>query len=171
MRPRVLVVDDEVQVLEGIRRALWKAPYDVEVARGPDEALALLRERPFDIVISDHLMPGMTGLEFLGLVHDRHPDVVRIMLSGHADLDTVIRTINEGEVHRFLRKPCDRTELLVALHLAWEKLELERENRRLLTFIRTNPELAAKLEAESARQREAERAVSSAGPRSTRSPL
>jgi DNA-binding NtrC family response regulator len=158
MQPTVLVVDDEVEILEGIRRALWKAPYDVEVARGPDEALALMRERQFDIVISDHLMPSMTGLEFLGLVHDRQPDAIRIMLSGHADLDTVIRTINEGEVHRFLRKPCDRTELLVTLHSAWEKLKLERENRRLLALIRTQPHLVAQLEGEAARAPHAGRA-------------
>ena len=68
------------------------------------------------------------------------------MLSGHADAETVIRTINEGEVYRFLTKPCDRTELLVTLHLACEKLELERENRRLLALIRAQPELLVRVE-------------------------
>ena len=156
MHPKVLIVDDEVEVLEGIRRALWKTPYDVHVARGADEALAMLRDRRFDIVVADHLMPGMTGLAFLGLVHDRQPDAVRIMLSGHADLDTVIRTINEGEVHRFLKKPCERTELLVALHSAWERVELQRENRLLLALIQTQPQLLARLEEERARVRRGE---------------
>jgi DNA-binding NtrC family response regulator len=146
MRAKVLVVDDEPQVLEGLRLALWKSPYDVELARGPDEALERLQCRRFDIVISDHLMPGMTGAELLSLVHDRQPDAVRIMLSGHADTETVIRMINEGEVYRFLTKPCDRAELLVTLHLACEKLALERENRRLLALVRSHPELVARLE-------------------------
>jgi len=147
MHAKVLVVDDEPAVLEGIRLALWKAPYDLELFERPEDALEYLRKRPVDIVISDHLMPGMTGAEFLNLVHDRQPDAVRIMLSGHADTETVIRMINEGEVYRFLTKPCDRTELLVTLHLACEKLELERVNRKLLALVRTDPQLLARLEA------------------------
>ena len=155
MRATVLIVDDEPNILEGLRQALRGSHYAVVTARGPVEALGVLQERKVDIVISDHLMPGMTGAELLGLVHDRQPDAVRIMLSGHADAETVIRTINEGEVYRFLSKPCDRTELLVTLHLACEKLELERENRRLLALIRAQPELLARLEG------------AKAGPRST----
>jgi two-component system, probable response regulator PhcQ len=146
MRATVLIVDDEPNVLEGLRQALRKSPYEVVIASRPEEALGILIERKVDIVISDQLMPGMTGTELLGLVHDRQPDAVRIMLSGHADAETVIRTINEGEVYRFLTKPCDRAELLVTLHLACEKLELERENRRLLALIRSQPELLARLE-------------------------
>ena len=146
MRANVLIVDDEESVLEGVRLSLRSTPYHVDVARGPDEALELLRRHPFDIVISDHLMPGMTGAELLNLVHDRQPEAIRIMLSGHADTETVIRMINEGEVYRFLTKPCDRTELLVTLHLACEKLALERENRRLLALVRSDPELLARLE-------------------------
>ena len=146
MRATVLIIDDEPNVLEGLRQALRKSPYSVVTANRPEEALGILLERKMDIVISDHLMPGMTGTELLGLVHDRQPDAIRIMLSGHADAETVIRTINEGEVYRFLTKPCDRTELLVTLHLACEKLELERENRRLLALIRSHPELLAHLE-------------------------
>ncbi len=95
----------------------------------------------------------MTGLEFLGLVHDRHPEAARIMLTGQASSDTIIRAINEGEIYRFLTKPCDRTELLVTLHLACEKLELERRNRRLLALLRTRPELLARLEEEDALER------------------
>ncbi len=146
MRATVLIIDDEPNVLEGLRQALWKSPYEVVIASRPEEALGILLERKVDIVISDQLMPGMTGTELLGLVHDRQPDAVRIMLSGHADAETMIRSINEGEVYRFLTKPCDRTELLVTLHLACEKLELERENRRLLALIRSQPELLARLE-------------------------
>lgn len=146
MRATVLIVDDEPNILEGLRQALRGSHYAVVTASGPVEALGVLQERKVDIVISDHLMPGMTGAQLLGLVHDRQPDAIRIMLSGHADAETVIRTINEGEVYRFLSKPCDRTELLVTLHLACEKLELERENRRLLALIRSQPELLARLE-------------------------
>ncbi len=151
MRATILAVDDEQNLLEGLRVALWRSEYDLKLAKDPQEALEILRREPVDIVISDHLMPGMTGLEFLGLVHDRHPNVIRIMLSGHADTGTAIRAINEGEIYRFLTKPCDRSELLVTLHLACEKLALERENRRLLALVRTNPELLARLDADEQR--------------------
>jgi len=148
MRATVLVVDDEQDVLDGIRRALWRSDYAVETACGPEAAFDVLRQKTVDIVISDHLMPGMSGLEFLAIVRDRQPDTVRIMLTGHADTVSAIRAINEGELYRFLLKPCDRTELLVALHLACEKAELERENRRLLSLVRTDPELLARFERE-----------------------
>jgi len=151
---RILFVDDDEALLEGLARTLRKLDYQLEFACGPAEALQLLASRPVDVVISDHLMPGMTGIEFLTLVHDRFPDTVRIMLTGHAETDLTIRAINHGEIYRFLTKPCDPVELQVTLHLACEKLALERENRRLLALVRSHPELAARLEAEAAeRQR------------------
>ncbi len=106
-----------------------------------------MKVEPIDVVISDHLMPGMTGLEFLSLVRDRYPHAIRIMLTGHADTSTALKAINEGEIYRFLTKPCDPIELQIALHLACEKLQLERENRRLRAIVSTDPHLAAKLEA------------------------
>ena len=154
--PRILVVDDEVSVREGLGRSLHGTGYEVIFADGPESALTILRDEPVDVVVSDHLMPGMTGLEFLKVVRDRHPDTVRIMLTGHADLETVVEAINQGEIYRFLHKPCDRTTLRVTLHLALEKLELERENRRLLALIRTQPELAQRIELVS-RDRESRR--------------
>ncbi len=145
-RYTVLIVDDEPGVLEGIRLALWKSDYALLSANGPSEALELLQHEKVDVIVSDHLMPGMTGLEFLKLARDRQPNCVRIMLTGHADMETAIKAINQGELYRFLTKPCDRTELLVTLHLACEKLELERQNRRLLALIRTHPDLAESLQ-------------------------
>ncbi len=74
------------------------------------------------------------------------------MLTGHADTETAIQAINRGEVYRFLHKPCDRDELRVTVHLALEQRELERENRRLLAVIRTDPALERKLEEARARR-------------------
>ncbi len=81
-------------------------------------------------------MPQMTGLEFLKIVHDRYPETVRITLTGHADMQTAIDAINQGEIYRFLTKPWDDVELKVTVTLAFEKLDLERENRRLLAMVR-----------------------------------
>lgn len=142
----VLFVDDDENVREGLRLSLRTADYDLRFAGGAEDALEQLRREPIDIVVSDHAMPGVTGLEFLKLVQLRHPETVRIMLTGHADLSVAIDAINHGEIYRFLTKPCDPVELRVTLHLARERLELERENRRMLTLIRTSPELVAQLE-------------------------
>jgi DNA-binding NtrC family response regulator len=148
----ILVVDDEQRVLDGLIRSLRWSKYTVLSATSPEAALELLRDHPVDLIISDHLMPGMSGLEFLKLVRDRFPDTVRVMLTGHADMETAVKAINEGEIYRFLSKPCSHAELQVTVHLALEQLELSRENRRLLAVIRTRPELVAQLE-ESRRSR------------------
>ena len=145
-RASILVVDDDDNTRHGLGLALRSSGYRVSFAASAESALELLRIEPVDVVISDHLLSGMSGLEFLKLVRDRHPDTVRIMLTGHADMDMAIKAINHGEIYRFLTKPCDRVELQVTLHLACERLELERENRRLLALIRTTPELAARVE-------------------------
>jgi DNA-binding NtrC family response regulator len=108
----------------------------------------MLLAGPVDIVVSDHQMPEMTGLEFLSLVRDRHPHVVRIMLTGHADVRMALQAINDGELYRFLEKPCSPTELRVTIHLARERLELERENRHLLDLVRSSPELMARVRLE-----------------------
>jgi DNA-binding NtrC family response regulator len=143
----ILLVDDEPAVREGLMLSLRSTGYRIRQAGSGQEALEALRAEPADLVISDHLMPGMTGLELLKLIRDRFPDTVRIMLTGHADLATAIAALNEGEIYRFLSKPCDRLELKVTVHLALERLELERENRRLLAIVRSRPELLEELEA------------------------
>jgi two-component system, probable response regulator PhcQ len=143
---RVLIVDDEENVCRALRRTLRKEGYELFFASQPSEALELLKTTPVDIVLSDHLMPNMTGLEFLKIVHDRHPDCLRIMLTGHADMQTAIDAINHGEIYRFLTKPWDDTELKVTLHLAFEQLELERENRKLLAMVRRQHDLLKSLE-------------------------
>ena len=143
---RVLIVDDEENVCNALRRALRKEGYEIFVANEPSKGLELLKQQRVDMVLSDHLMPNMTGLEFLKMVRDRHPDSVRIMLTGHADMQTAISAINQGEIYRFLTKPWDDTELKVTLHLAFEQLTLERENRRLLATVRTQQSLLKSLE-------------------------
>jgi len=142
----LLIVDDEENVRNALKRSLRKEQYEVLTAAGPEEGLEVLKHHPVDVVISDHLMPKMTGLEFLKLVHDRYPDTGRIMLTGHADMDTAIKAINQGEIYRFLQKPWDDLELKVIVHLAVEHVELERENRRLLATVRRQSEFIHDLE-------------------------
>jgi two-component system, probable response regulator PhcQ len=152
-RANVLIVDDDPDAREGLALALHGCGYRLLFADRPSAALAAMRDHPVDVVVSDHLMPEMTGLELLAIVRDRFPDTVRIMLTGHADTTTAVDAINRGEIYRFLEKPCVWTELRVTLHLACEKLELERDHRRLLALVRTSPELVRRLEEERGRRR------------------
>ena len=145
---RILVVDDEENVCKALRRTLKRDGYEVTAVTSPALGLEELKKQVYDLVISDHLMPNMTGLEFLKIVHDRHPDAVRMMLTGHADIETAIAAINQGEIYRFLTKPWDDTELKVTLHLAFERLDLERENRKLLATVRRQHDLIKSIEAE-----------------------
>jgi two-component system probable response regulator PhcQ len=133
---KILVVDDEEHVCSALRRSLRQPGYEVHTSTDPRQALDLLKVHRFDLVVSDHLMPHMSGLDFLKLVRDRHPDCMRIMLTGHSDMQTAIDAINHGDIYRFLTKPWDNTEIKVTLHLAFERLDLERENRRMMAVMR-----------------------------------
>lgn len=110
-RRRLLFVDDEPRILEGIARMLrpQRAELEVLTAPGGAEALALLATEGVDVVISDMRMPLMDGAELLAAVRQRHPRVVRIILSGQSDRDTIVRASRPA--HQFLSKPCDPQEL------------------------------------------------------------
>ena len=133
---RILLVDDEQHVTRALERALKREGYTVTACNDPAQALALLKTESFDVVISDHLMPGMTGLEFTKLVRDRYPDMLRLMLTGQSDTDVVISAINQGEIYRFVKKPWDDLELKVTLGFAFDHLETQRENRRVAAGVR-----------------------------------
>jgi DNA-binding NtrC family response regulator len=133
---KILIVDDEENVCNALRRSLRSPSYEIHTSTDPRQALELVKVHKFDLILSDHLMPHLTGLQFLKLVRDRHPDSLRMMLTGHSDMQTAIEAINHGDIYRFLTKPWDNTDLKVTLHLAFEKLDLERENRRMMSVMR-----------------------------------
>lgn len=137
----VLVVDDDDMVRIALCRTLKSAGYRVIDAASAADAFAALLTGGVDVIISDHLMPETTGLDLLKRVHDRYPDVLRIIVTGHAEMNVAIDAINQGEVYRFITKPWDNTEVKVMLHIAFEHLELERQHRRMLSAVRTNSPL------------------------------
>jgi len=135
-RATILIVDDDEAVRTALGRSLRRCEYELRFASSAQEGLNVLQKEPVDIVISDQRMPQMSGLSFLEIVRDRHPEAIRIILTGCADTSTAIDAINEGEIYRFLTKPWDDVELQVTLHLACDRLELERQNRLLLAALR-----------------------------------
>lgn len=101
----VLLVDDDPALLRALVRCLRGDEIDVLTANGTDEAIALLRRRPTDVLISDIDMPGRSGLELLDVVRQEHPSVIRMLITGAATTDRALSAINEGEVARFFVKP------------------------------------------------------------------
>jgi signal transduction histidine kinase/ActR/RegA family two-component response regulator len=101
----VLLVDDEPSVLEGLRRILHREPWRVLTACSGQEALALLAQCPVDLVVSDEQMPSLSGSALLAAVSRSHPEVRRVILTGKAMPEDIIRAINEGRVDRYLTKP------------------------------------------------------------------
>lgn len=106
-KTRVLMVDDEPNVLSGYRRSIGRK-LDLTTANGGQEALEVLdRDGPFEVVITDMRTPEMDGLEILKQAQSKHPKTVYVMLTGNADQQTAIDAINHGQIYRFLNKPCD----------------------------------------------------------------
>jgi DNA-binding NarL/FixJ family response regulator len=132
MNQRVLFVDDEPNVLEGIQRTLRKQ-VELQTASSGVEALRLIGESgPFAVVISDMRMPAMNGAQFLAKVREQEPDTVRMILSGHADLEATIAAVNEGHIYRFLTKPCPTDHLLAAVEDALNQHRLLTAEKVLL---------------------------------------
>ncbi|MHB1847116.1 MAG: response regulator [Deltaproteobacteria bacterium] len=142
----LLIVDDEENVRRALARALRDEGCDIRFAGSGVEALELLAVAPSDMVLSDHLMPRMTGLELMHEVRQRYPDTMRMILTGYADLEMAISAINDGEIYRFLTKPWDPVDLQVTVRLGFERLLLERENRRLLATVKRQSDFLRDLE-------------------------
>ena len=116
-RPILLVVDDEARILTALQRALRREPYEVLTAETPAEALRLLDERPVDLILSDHKMPGMSGLELLGRAAKRQPEAGRILITGWTE-EVPSADLAEIGVRALLSKPWDDAELKATLRTA-----------------------------------------------------
>ncbi len=131
-RARILCVDDEVNILEGMSFQLGRR-CEVTTALNAAEGLDKLRHNPpFEVVISDMRMPGMDGAAFLSQVREQYPDTVRILLTGQTGLDAAIQAVNQGQIFRFLTKPCPRDSLMTAVEAAIEQHRLISSERVLL---------------------------------------
>ncbi|BCJ49550.1 response regulator [Actinoplanes sp. NBRC 14428] len=131
-RPRILLVDDEASLLDGMRRQL-RREFDVETAVGAAKGLfALRRPEPFEVIVSDFLMPGINGAEFLAAARKVAPDSTRMLLTGHTDLEDAAATVNRGQVFRMLLKPVDTETMSAALRDCVAQHRLVRAERELL---------------------------------------
>jgi len=128
----VLFVDDEMSVLEGLKLALHHAHFHKLFASSAAEGMEILSSTHVDIVVADEQMPSMTGSEFLSNVHRLYPEIIRLVLSGHASKERVIEAINSGQIQRFLTKPIDSDTLLNILSQYLSEIRLQETQDALL---------------------------------------
>lgn len=130
---RVLLVDDEPRILDALRRNL-RGLYALDTATSGADGLALVEaaDIPYAVVISDMIMPHMNGAEFLAKAHACSPDTVQMILSGQADISSTIAAVNDGNLFRFLTKPCDGPDLVRAIDAALAQHRLITSERELL---------------------------------------
>jgi putative nucleotidyltransferase with HDIG domain len=127
----VLFIDDEANILKALQRLLRNEPCRVLTAARGSEALAILeRERP-QVVVSDQRMPEISGVDLLQSVRQRHPDVIRILLTGYTEMNVAVEAINRGEIFRLVTKPWNDEELKATLRQAFDTHDLKSEIRRL----------------------------------------
>ncbi len=132
MQEKILFVDDEQNILEAFKRQLRKR-FRFDTALGPEEGLKAIKENgPYAVVVSDLRMPKMDGIQFLRRTKELSPETVRMMLSGHADLTNAINAVNEGNIFRFLTKPCPVDHLTKALQDGIDQYRLIRAEKELL---------------------------------------
>ncbi len=132
MPAKILFVDDDPNILAAFERQLRK-DFSVRTALGGEEGLrAVATHYPFAVIVSDLRMPGMDGIQFLSRVRQATADSVRMMLTGNADLSTAIDAVNQGNIFRFLTKPCEQQTLIKALSDGVRQYQLITAERELL---------------------------------------
>lgn len=131
---KILLVDDEPNVLSALSRLLKQ--YQITTATSGEDALMLAKDQSFNVVISDYRMPGIDGIEFLILFKHIQPEAIRMMLTGHADLQGAQQAINEAQVFRFINKPWSKVELLNAIEGGLAHQRILKENKALADQVR-----------------------------------
>jgi two-component system, probable response regulator PhcQ len=145
---KILLIDDEPAILKALTRLLQYEGYTIRSTTNPQEVPDILRNEEFHLIISDHTMPGMTGIEVLRTARLTCPDAIRMMLTGNADLQITMDAINQGEIYRFLTKPWDNNDLLVTVRLGLREYDIQKHNKRLTKVVRRQAETIKRMKAQ-----------------------
>lgn len=127
---KVLYVDDEEHNLMSFK-ATFRIKYKVFTAISGEEAIKIMDSESIDVIITDQRMPNMTGVQFLESILDRHPDPMRILLTGYADLNAVIDAVNKGKIFHYLTKPWNEEELDMTIQRAYDIYKLRKDEKEL----------------------------------------
>ncbi|MBI5557366.1 MAG: response regulator [Deltaproteobacteria bacterium] len=136
-KPALVIVDDERSILTELKILLGRS-YAVQTFMNPEEVEEFVDNNPVDLIISDELMPEMRGSVLLSQLHKKHPDICKIVLSGQAEKNDIVRAINEGHIFSFLFKPVNQRQLLNVIEKGLEnrgmKLTLRKQNVELRNY-------------------------------------
>lgn len=130
--PALLLIDDETEILKSLQRQFRKK-YKVFIASNTVEAEEIIEHEQINVIISDQRMPGTTGVEFLSKIKKQHPEIIRLILTGYADIEAIIQAINEGSIFRYVTKPWNPDELDHIVHDAFDRYSLAQKNKILMS--------------------------------------
>jgi len=134
---RLLFVDDEQDILDSLKRT-FQRQYKVLTARSGNEAIELLKSESIDLIMSDQRMPDVTGDAVLKFAMQTQPEAIRILLTGYADMESLLMCLNEAGIFKYITKPWEPENLKLTLGLALEGLGLQRQLNVATTIIRKN---------------------------------
>lgn len=132
---KVLLVDDEENNLMLLYRTL-RGKYDIVKTTSPLDAIELMKTQQFHIILSDHKMPEMDGVELLKYVYENHPEIVRILVTAYSDISILIGSINEAKIYRYIKKPFNPTELELVVEAGLEYFQLKKDNEILISDLK-----------------------------------
>lgn len=147
MPKAILLVDDEVAILRALQRVLTRAGYRVFMCESAADGLALLAEQPVSLVISDFRMPGMNGSEFLAKVKELYPQTLGVILSGYAEREALLASLNSGAAWKFLEKPWDDAALLKEVETAIAERERRKAEAQRTNLLLSSDEALLELSA------------------------
>ena len=127
----ILLVDDEPEILFSLR-GLLRRDFEIHTAESGAEAMEVLKQHEIHVIMTDQRMPDMTGVQLLHRVAGEHPQAIRIVFTGYADIKAVIDAVNEGHIYRYITKPWDPDELMSVLRQACAAYDQLIDHRRLL---------------------------------------
>ncbi|MBN1904138.1 MAG: response regulator [Deltaproteobacteria bacterium] len=138
----ILLVDDEENILNALKRLLRKEGYRLVSATSGRDGITLLKSNEIQLVICDQRMPDMNGIDFLAKVKDEYPNIIRVLLTGYTDIDSITESVNKGQIYKFFLKPWNDQNLKLEIRQCFEQYKLARTNRILQeTVIEQNKEL------------------------------
>ncbi|MDA3864898.1 MAG: response regulator [Deltaproteobacteria bacterium] len=132
---KILLLDDEKPILGVLKRVFFDKPWGTYTASDPEEALQMVKENNFAVIISDFKMPKMNGLEFLTKARAISPDSVMMVFSGYAESEAISKAIDDGILSRFIPKPWNNTELYGIIKQGLERYELAKKNKELFKTV------------------------------------
>lgn len=144
----VLLVDDDENILAALKRLLRNEPYSVLTASSGEEAIGILNKRKVDLIVCDYTMPGPTASETFKLIQKRWPEIIRILITGHYDSETLTQAVVSGEAYRYMQKPWNDDDMIVTIRQSLEIARLQNEVRHLTEELErcrpkaTNPQTA-----------------------------